>query len=91
MAYHSHKNPEVTANFAEALLASLAPDGGLWMPDELPHYTPEQTAKLGALPFWECAAELAQHFVDQKIYGALSLPPHEINGTNPHDLSGDIG
>jgi len=54
MAYHSHKDSAVTANFAEALLASLAPDGGLWMPDALPHYSPEETAQLGARPFWEC-------------------------------------
>ena len=67
MAYHSHKDSAVTANFAEALLASLAPDGGLWMPDALPHYSPEETAQLGARPFWECAAELATHFVDGKI------------------------
>jgi len=65
MTYHSHLDTSVKANFGEALLASLAPDGGLWMPDRLPYFTPEQTAKLGALPFWACAAELAQHFIDE--------------------------
>lgn len=64
MTYHSHLDTSVKANFGEALLASLAPDGGLWMPDSLPYFAPEDTAKLGALPFWACAAELAQHFID---------------------------
>lgn len=67
MTYHSHLNADVKADFGEALLASLAPDSGLWMPDHLPFYSTEKTAKMGALPFWECAAELATHFVDSKI------------------------
>lgn len=67
MAYHSHKNSQLKSDFGDALLASLAPDGGLWMPDSLPFYTAEQTAELGALPFWECAAKLASHFVDGDI------------------------
>lgn len=67
MTYHSHLNADVKANFGEALLASLAPDSGLWMPDHLPFYNSEKTAKLGARPFWECAAELAYHFTDGKI------------------------
>ncbi len=67
MTYHSHLNKNVSASFDEALLASLAPDGGLWMPDSLPHFSPDQTAKMAALPFWECAAELARFFVDGAI------------------------
>lgn len=67
MTYHSHLNSDVKADFGQALLASLAPDGGLWMPDSLPYFSPDETAKLGALPFWACAAELAQHFTDKSI------------------------
>jgi threonine synthase len=65
MTYHSHLNHDEKADFGQALLASLAPDGGLWMPDNLPFYNSEETAKLGALPFWACAAELAQNFIDK--------------------------
>jgi len=64
MNYHSHSNPDVKANFGDALLASLAPDGGLWMPDKIPSFTPEETAKMGAMSFGDCAAVLARHFVD---------------------------
>ncbi|RKQ71395.1 L-threonine synthase [Litorimonas taeanensis] len=67
MTYHSHLDKTISADFGDALLASLAPDGGLWMPDSLPFYTPMQTAELAAMNFWECAAELAEHFTDNAI------------------------
>lgn len=67
MNYHSHSSRRLTARFGDALLASLAPDGGLWMPDKIPHFTPEETAKLGAMSFADCAAALARHFVDDRF------------------------
>jgi len=67
MNYHSHSNPKISARFGDALLASLAPDGGLWMPDKIPHYSPELTSKMGALSFADCAAVLAREFVDDSF------------------------
>ncbi len=67
MKYHSHSNSKISARFGDALLASLAPDGGLWMPDEIPHFTEEQTAAMGAMSFADCAAKLARHFVDDSF------------------------
>jgi threonine synthase len=67
MTYHSHLNHDVKANFGQALLASLAPDSGLWMPDSLPFYSDEETAVMGAVDFWECASILAANFTDQAI------------------------
>ena len=67
MKYHSHKDSSVSATFGDALLASLAPDGGLWMPDEIPKFDPAQTAKLGAMSFADCAAVLATYFVDDQF------------------------
>ena len=64
MNYHSHKDSSITASFGDALLASLAPDGGLWMPDKIPHFKPNETARMGAMSFADCASELAQHFTD---------------------------
>jgi len=64
MNYLSHKNPEISASFGKALLASLAPDGGLWMPEKIPTFTPEQTAVMGAMSFADCASNLATHFTD---------------------------
>ncbi len=66
MRYYSHSNDKITASFGDALLASLAPDGGLWMPREIPHFTQDQTAQMGAISFAECAALLARYFTEDK-------------------------
>jgi len=67
MNYHSHSDKASTASFGEALLASLAPDGGLWMPDEIPTFSTEEQARLGAMSFADCAAALARHFVGEEF------------------------
>ena len=91
MNYHSHSDPKSTATFGDALLASLAPDGGLWMPDKIPHFDDEQTAKLAALSFADCAAVLARSFVDDSFTNEdlkelcrdaydFKVPLRELNG-----------
>lgn len=67
MNYHSNKDSSISASFGDALLASLAPDGGLWMPDDIPHFNLDETARLGAMSFADCAAELATHFTDNRF------------------------
>ena len=62
MLFRSHSDPTLTTAFGDALLASLAPDGGLWMPSRLPRYGPDEMAKLAAMDFADCAAELAHAF-----------------------------
>ena len=62
MQFHSHSDPKLTTDFGTALLASLAPDGGLWMPSDLPKFTPEELAGMGAMSFADCAAKLAETF-----------------------------
>ena len=81
MQYQSHLDPNVTASFGDALLASLAPDGGLWMPETLPSFTPEQMATLGAMDFGDCAAELATHFTDDR-FSPKTLKTQEENPEN---------
>lgn len=67
MIYHSLTDPSLKASFSTALLSSLAPDGGLYMPDNIPHFDDDELARLGALPFHECAAKLARYFVDDRF------------------------
>jgi len=67
MKYHSLNNPDLGAEFSQALLSSLAPDGGLYMPDSLPCFGADQLARLGALPFHACAAHLSRFFVDDQF------------------------
>ena len=67
MKYHSLKDTSLQTDFSQALLSSLAPDGGLYMPDSLPRFGPDELARLGALPFHACAAHLSRFFVDDKF------------------------
>ena len=67
MNYHSLKDEQQKASFSTALLSSLAPGGGLYMPDSLPNFDEQELAQLGALPFYECAARLARYFVDNEF------------------------
>jgi len=67
MIYQSHKNSTIKASFGDALLASLAPDGGLWMPEDIPFFSPVETALMGAKSFADCSAELAGHFTDENF------------------------
>ena len=67
MRYHSHKKPSVKATFSEALLASLAPDGGLWMPDRLPYFSAAEHAELARMSFAGLASRLAREFVDDRL------------------------
>ena len=48
------KSPSVTA--AEAICRGLAPDGGLYVPDTLPVFSPEELERLYALPYTELSA-----------------------------------
>ena len=42
MLYHSTRNPSLTADSAQAVLEGLAPDGGLYMPSQLPDFDWEE-------------------------------------------------
>lgn len=70
MTYYSHKDESLEVKFGDALLASLAPDGGLWMPKTIPSFTQDQTARMGALSFADCASALSRYFVDQRFSDA---------------------
>ncbi|NNC37641.1 MAG: threonine synthase [Acidimicrobiales bacterium] len=67
MIYHSLKNPDIKASFSKALLSSLAPDGGLYMPESIPRFEKKDLARLGAVSFADCASYLARFFVDDQF------------------------
>jgi threonine synthase len=55
---------EVTVNYSEAVLAGLAPDGGLYVPDSYPLLTDKEIVEMGALGFVALATEVKGLFVD---------------------------
>ena len=67
MEFHSHTDPSLTSSFGDALLASLAPDGGLWMPSDLPVFDQADMARMGAMDFADCAAELSRWFAGDEL------------------------
>ena len=55
------KSPAVTA--AEAIRRGLAPDGGLYVPDELPAFSASELEALYALPYAELSAAVLERFL----------------------------
>lgn len=70
--YSTNKNaPKVS--FGEALLQGLAPDKGLYMPDSIPTFTPEEIAAFEDKTYPEIAAEVFYKFLHTEISRAELL------------------
>jgi threonine synthase len=67
MLYHSTRGQSPTVDFADALLAGLAPDGGLYVPQSWPTLTKETIASFIGRPFHEVAVEVLKPFVADSI------------------------
>ncbi|MEE4117447.1 MAG: threonine synthase [Paracoccaceae bacterium] len=55
MHYISTRGQAPVLGFEEAMLAGLARDGGLYVPDHIPRVAPEQIAAMAGLPYEEVA------------------------------------
>ncbi|MCL2430698.1 MAG: threonine synthase [Alphaproteobacteria bacterium] len=62
MRYISTRGTAPARDFAGVLLAGLAEDGGLYVPEEWPHFSPTDWRALRGLPYAELAARLIQPF-----------------------------
>lgn len=62
MHFQSTRNPAVRKTLSEAIIAGLAPDGGLFVPDHLPHV--HLSAFSPALSYPEFAAHLLHYFFE---------------------------
>jgi threonine synthase len=54
-------------SFAEALQQGLAPDGGLYMPDRLPRWSPTELERLRGAPYAAVAEFVLRPFVSESI------------------------
>src|SRR6266480_3624101 len=67
------------------MLAGLARDGGLYVPEFWPVFAPEQIAALAGLPYAELALEILRPFVDDAIpEGDLARMTREAYGAFRH-------
>jgi threonine synthase len=71
--------------FAEAMLAGLARDGGLYVPQSWPRLEPKTIAGFAGRPYAEVAVEVVRRFVDDDIGEAdLARMVREAYGTFRH-------
>ena len=63
MRYISTRGQAPSLNFEEVLLAGLAVDGGLYVPENLPRFTQEEIASWASLPYHELAFRVMRPFV----------------------------
>lgn len=64
MHYISTRGAAPTLGFADALLAGLARDGGLYVPLSVPHLPPDAIRALRGVPYPEAAARIITPFVE---------------------------
>ncbi len=67
MRYVSTRGAAPAVGFTEAVLAGLAPDGGLYIPDAWPTLAPNAIAAFAGRPYAEVAADLIGRFTGGEI------------------------
>ncbi len=70
MRYVSTRGQAATRDFSGVLLAGLAEDGGLYMPEAWPHFSAAELRSLRGLPYAELAARVLAPFAA----GSIDLP-----------------
>ncbi|MDR3129958.1 MAG: threonine synthase [Treponema sp.] len=71
MRYYSTRNRSNPVGFAAAALTGLAPDGGLFVPEEIPQYSSTARSSLGAMNFYDIAFETIKPYVVSDIPGPV--------------------
>ena len=64
MAYISTRGEAPKLSFTEALLAGLAPDGGLYVPEAMPHLAAETLRGFAGKPYVDVAQAVISPFLD---------------------------
>ncbi len=85
MKYVSTRGRAPAIGFLDAVLAGLAPDGGLYVPETWPAFTPAEIAAFAGRPYAEVAAAVLGRFADGEIApGVLAEMCAEAYGTFSH-------
>ena len=67
MKYISTRDGGVAQTFEQVLLTGLAPDGGLYVPAELPHFSQKEIASWKSLSYPELALKIISPFIGDEI------------------------
>ncbi len=67
MKYISTRGGCEPKSFEDVILTGLAPDGGLFVPEELPHFSKDEIASWAGLSYEELALKIMTPFVDGAI------------------------
>ncbi|WP_374573077.1 threonine synthase [Phenylobacterium sp.] len=67
MRYVSTRGEAPAVGFIDAVLAGLAPDGGLYVPETWPSFTAEEIAAFAGRPYAQVAAEVLSRFTGDEI------------------------
>jgi len=67
MSYHSTRGRSPALAFDDVLLAGLARDGGLYLPEQWPHFSKEDLASFAGLPYAQLAVRVMRPFLDGTI------------------------
>jgi threonine synthase len=67
ITYTSTRGQSPELGFADILLAGLAPDGGLYVPSHLPHFSPSELVSMAHLPYTELARRIIAPFIGDAL------------------------
>jgi threonine synthase len=85
MRYISTRGQSPAVGFVDAVLAGLAPDGGLYVPEAWPTFSREQIAGFAGRPYHEVAAQVIGAFAGDEIAPAdLAAMCREAYATFKH-------
>jgi len=83
--YISTRGGAPKLGFCDVMLTGLARDGGLYVPEVWPQFTPDAIAALVGRPYWEVAVEIIRPFVGGEISDAdLGRMANEAYATFRH-------
>jgi threonine synthase len=86
MRYSSTRGNAPQLGFSDVLLAGLARDGGLYLPDEWPQFCPDEIRAMRGLSYPELAIRLLTPFVEEDIAaGDFRRIAEEAYATFRHD------
>ena len=67
ITYRSTRGGSPELSFEDVLLAGLAPDGGLYVPSHLPHFSPAELVEMATLPYVELAYRIVAPFIGETL------------------------